>query len=248
MAQTLLQLTLILLLGILSGVFNLLDSLHKLDQKTRRFRYPFFKPFTYPVFYFWLIFQIILPGFSFILIFSIPHQSFIELTSESSLTLATILNAINYPLFFQFCIYSIIFGFTFTALINYIDFPSVKIIFDAVNIILYRQIARRELQSSNEFLREFKEQLIRLNKADLNKGIDDLDSYFQRDVSLSSEEKSFYAQQIKEIRQINFYLKQSEKVKKIISIWDIRSKDYPTLLKSFNLPQDFIDKYFSKLR
>lgn len=239
-------------LGIVSGFFNLLYSLRNLNDRIKG--YPLFRFSKYWMRYpLWILFQIGLPALFFMFtvwlcqtpIIDFDSQHSINDPSPSSVTLKQYLQAINYLAFFQVFLYCVLFGISFPILVNNIDVFTIKATYDTINETFYQHIADQETSKTAIFEIELENSLTSIELSNLNKGIRYLEKYYNKDDILTQEQKQDYLNRLEEIKNTG---DRSEKSQKIIAILDIRPQDYPTLLQSFNLDQDWIKQYFPESR
>jgi hypothetical protein len=239
-------------LGIVSGFFNLLYSLRNLKDKIKG--YPLFKFSKYWMRYpLWILFQIGLPALFFVFtvwlcqtpIIDFDSQSPIDATIPSSITIKQYLQAINYLAFFQVFLYCVLFGLSFPILVNNLDVFTIKATYDTINETFYQHIADQETGKTTRFEMELENYLTDPELSNLNQGIRYLEKYLEKDYTLTQAQKTDYLRELEDIKKNH---NPSEKAKQIVKIRYVRSKDYPTLLHSFNLPQNWINQYFPKSR
>jgi len=207
---------------LIPGLLNLFVAFNQLAKDCQSL--PFFKPHKTPGVWLWVIFQIMLPCLFFFLMFSQSLNSKIDTDLYGK---------------------AVSFGFGFVAFMNstidtgLIAPIDIKTFYTTLVRLAYNLIASKENARTAIFWSNFRTTLINSQK-DLNDGLNFLESYFTKDISLSKQEKEDSVNRLKNIRTMN---DRNIQVGAIEALMNVRRKDLPYVLKAFGFDDGFMDQY-----
>ena len=213
-----------IIISTIPGGFNLPVAYEELKEKCKHLY--LFQPEKNPGFWFWASVQFLFPSGLFLLWIT-------ELFSSKP--------NINYSIFIK----AVGTGFSFVAFLNArtetkfftIDIKSIYGLFIKFS---YDLIAASETRRNAAFWTDLKKELNQ-QRANIVEGIDFLESYFLKDVSLTPQKKKSYQEKLNNIRTKK---PREEQVKEVESIMDVRRQDLPEVLRRFNCSDSFLKNYF----
>lgn len=206
----------------LAGILNLIVAAEKFNRK---FRSPFFTPWTSPGLW-WVLLQLSLPTAFFWLLFG---------------------STVKLPVTPDLVTKAITFGLGFTPFVNanidlgFAGLPLSDFYF-WLTWLAYGQISASQQGKLTDFKADLREALGR-NSSRLDAGLKYLKDYYQGDPSLRLEEERKLLEQIETARSQN---SQEEKIDGIVRlILEVRAQDYPRVLRRFGC-DEVIQLYFTK--
>lgn len=213
-----------ILVALIPGLLNLLVAFKQLADDCKFL--PFFEPEKTPGVWIWAIAQLAFPSVLFWLTDSFYLQpeinfSLIGRTIGFGLGFITIMNARTETGFFTL---------------------DIKTFYTRIVRLAYDLIAAQETARTAGFWVDVEQELLK-KITDFTDGLNFLENYFKRDVSLSPEQIEDRQRKLEEARIKPL---KSEQVKAIVALMDVRRMDLPSLLHRFGFSDEFMKKYFKQ--
>lgn len=212
----------------LAGLFNLIVASEKFNRK---FRSPFFTPWSSLGLWWWILLQLCLPTVFFWLLFGSAIQQ--PIAPEKFPDLVT---------------KAITFGLGFTPFVNanidlgFAGLPLGEFYF-VLTQLAYRQIEAGQRGRLAAFQTDLQQELSQ-NPNQLEAGLNYLKNYLKDDTSRKLEEER---ELLKQIEAAQAQTSQKEKIDAIVSLLrEVRAKDYFDALKRFGCGDSFLQQYFPK--
>jgi hypothetical protein len=207
----------------LAGIFNLIVASEKFNRK---FRSPFFTPWTSIGLWWWVLIQLSLPTIFFWLLFG----SAVKLSVTPDLVTK-----------------AITFGLGFTPFVNAnidLGFAGVPLgdFYFALTQLAYRQIAASQVGRLADFKTDLRNELSQ-HASQLELGLNHLKGYFEGDPSLRIEEERKLLERFETARSQTAIEKQIDAT--VSLILEVRSRDYPRILQRFGC-NTVLQTYFPK--
>lgn len=216
-----------IILGISTGIINAINAWDKLEKKCRI--YIFFQPFKTFIFWVWLFIQILVPAviYWWIFIKTCPEKPNIDLS---------------------FILKVVIYGISFSSLLTNIETQAlipvnVSIIVNRVDRLLEKFLQKTQLTKTANFWDSLEKEMEKLQ--DLSPGIKYLKDYYfyVKYNKINREKYQYFKNKLEEIAQNNNVGELIATCLKEI----IPRQDLPEVLKQFNVPDTFVNKYFPNL-
>lgn len=213
-----------ILVALIPGCFNVPVAFKQLIEDCKFL--PFFEPYKIPGVWFWAIAQFALPClvFWFMTLRTLPLINF-ELVGEA-----------------------VLFGVGFITLMNTRTDTGffrldIKTFYARLVGIAYDLIASHETRRTAAFWTDVEQDLN--EDLQLVPGLNFLENYFKVDVSLSAAQKELRQKKVEDVRKKR---SQSEQVKAILALMDVRRADLPDVLRRFGCSDDLLKAYFPSYR